>query len=46
VWSTQVIEPSEMKALGVTRPHTAHCMADGDVLISTMADENDQNKGM
>ncbi|KAF6034625.1 hypothetical protein EB796_007065 [Bugula neritina] len=40
-----VIEPSEMKALGVTRPHTAHCMADGDVLISTMADENDQNKG-
>lgn len=41
----QVVEPSEMKRLGVSRPHTSHCMANGDVLVSTMGDEHDNNKG-
>ncbi|XP_067951504.1 methanethiol oxidase-like isoform X1 [Watersipora subatra] len=40
-----VVEPSEMKALGCSRPHTNHCMKNGDVLVSTLGDENDSNKG-
>ena len=42
---TQVVEPSELLALGVSHPHTSHCMANGDVLISTMGDETEAGKG-
>merc|ERR1711892_549539 len=31
----KVIEPWEMHAYGVGTPHTTHCLADGDVMIST-----------
>ena len=41
----QVVEPSELLALGVSHPHTSHCMANGDVLISTMGDETEAGKG-
>ena len=27
-----------MHAFGVSTPHTAHCLADGNVMISTMGD--------
>lgn len=33
-----MIEPEEMHSAGVSAPHTAHCLADGDVMISTMGD--------
>ena len=32
----QVIEPWELHALGVGTPHTTHCLADGNVMISTL----------
>lgn len=41
----QVVEPEELLALGVSHPHTSHCMANGDVLISTMGDEKEDGKG-
>merc|ERR1712001_13344 len=31
----KVIEPWEMHAHGVSTPHTTHCLADGNVMIST-----------
>ena len=40
------MEPEELKNLGYSRPHTAHCMKSGDVLISTMGDVNDKAKGV
>jgi len=40
-----VVEPEELLALGVSHPHTSHCMANGDVLISTMGDEKEDGKG-
>jgi len=39
----KVIEPWEMHALGVGSPHTTHCLADGNVMISTMGDGPDKN---
>jgi hypothetical protein len=32
----QVIEPWEVHRLGVSSPHTVHCLPTGDVLISTL----------
>lgn len=29
----------------VSTPHTAHCLADGNIMISTMGDRNDNGKG-
>jgi len=34
----KIIEPWEMHAYGVATPHTTHCLADGDVMISTLSD--------
>jgi len=34
----KVIEPWELHALGVGTPHTTHCLADGNVMISTLSD--------
>jgi len=39
----KVIEPWELHALGVGTPHTTHCLADGDVMISTMGDGPNKN---
>jgi len=39
----KVIEPWEMHKHGVSQPHTTHCLADGNVLISTMGDGPDRN---
>jgi len=39
----KVIEPWEVHALGVSTPHTTHCLADGDVMISTMGDGPEKN---
>jgi len=39
----KVIEPWEMHAHGVSTPHTTHCLADGNVMISTLGDGPDKN---
>ena len=39
----KVIEPWEMHAHGVGTPHTTHCLADGNVMISTLSDGPEKN---
>jgi len=39
----KIIEPWEMHALGVGTPHTTHCLADGNVMISTLSDGPKKN---
>ena len=39
----KVIEPWEMHAFGVSTPHTTHCLADGNVMISTLGDGPGKN---
>ena len=39
----KVIEPWEMHAHGVSTPHTTHCLADGNVMISTLGDGPGKN---
>jgi len=41
----KVIEPSEMEGRDLCAPHTTHCIPSGEVLISTMGDKNENNKG-
>jgi len=39
----KVIEPWELHRMGVSNPHTTHCLADGQVMISTMGDGPEGN---
>lgn len=39
------MEPEELHKVGVTTPHTAHCLASGHVMISTMGDANGNGLG-
>uniref|UniRef100_A0A915M3U2 Methanethiol oxidase n=1 Tax=Meloidogyne javanica TaxID=6303 RepID=A0A915M3U2_MELJA len=41
---TKTIEPKQLFDLGVGFPHTAHCLADGTIMISTLGDERDSPK--
>jgi len=41
----KVIEPWEVHAQGVSSPHTTHCLADGNVMISTMGDGKGKGNG-
>uniref|UniRef100_A0A336MLL8 CSON001628 protein n=1 Tax=Culicoides sonorensis TaxID=179676 RepID=A0A336MLL8_CULSO len=41
----KVIDKSVMESHNVSAPHTTHCLANGNVMISTMGDKNDKNKG-
>lgn len=41
----KVIEPEEVKAKGLSTPHTTHCLASGDVMISCIGDETGENSG-
>jgi selenium-binding protein 1 len=40
-----VIEGAELKKLGLSFPHTTHCLADGNVMISTLGDADGKAKG-
>uniref|UniRef100_A0A7E4V731 Methanethiol oxidase n=1 Tax=Panagrellus redivivus TaxID=6233 RepID=A0A7E4V731_PANRE len=40
----RVIEPEELAAVNVSFPHTAHCLADGNIMISTLGDAEENNK--
>ena len=42
---TQIIEPKELRDLDLSAPHTLHCLADGDVMVSTMGDAQRRAKG-
>jgi len=39
----KIIEPWEMHAYGVATPHTTHCLADGNIMISTLSDGPEKN---
>ena len=42
----QVVEPDEVKQkAGLTAPHTSHCLANGQVMISAMGDTEGKAKG-
>lgn len=41
----QVIDGSEMRSFNCSFPHTAHCLATGEIMISTMGDKNENGKG-
>ncbi|EEC08930.1 selenium-binding protein, putative, partial [Ixodes scapularis] len=40
-----VLEPEEMHKLGLATPHTPHCLANGNIMISTMGDPQGNGKG-
>lgn len=41
----KVIQPKELHDMNVSAPHTLHCLADGNVMISTMGDAKGEAKG-
>ncbi|KAL9898653.1 methanethiol oxidase [Glossina fuscipes fuscipes] len=41
----KVIDGSVLKSHNVTAPHTAHCLANGNIMISTMGDAEGNAKG-
>eukprot|EP01025_Chloroclados_australasicus_P027976 TRINITY_DN2769_c0_g1_i1.p1 TRINITY_DN2769_c0_g1~~TRINITY_DN2769_c0_g1_i1.p1 ORF type:complete len:475 (-),score=66.07 TRINITY_DN2769_c0_g1_i1:402-1826(-) len=41
----KVIQPEEVKTLGLSAPHTSHCLPSGEIMISTLGDENGGSKG-
>ncbi|KAH9409076.1 hypothetical protein TYRP_011351 [Tyrophagus putrescentiae] len=41
----QVIEPEALHRLGVSAPHTTHCLPSGQLMISCLGDETGANKG-
>ncbi|XP_053406934.1 methanethiol oxidase-like isoform X3 [Mercenaria mercenaria] len=43
---SKVVEPSEMRdKAGLTVPHSTHCLASGEIMISCMGDSDGNNKG-
>ncbi|KAK5642132.1 hypothetical protein RI129_008299 [Pyrocoelia pectoralis] len=41
----ETIEPSELSALDLSYPHTTHCLPSGEIMISTMGDNQENGKG-
>ncbi|PSN38126.1 Selenium-binding protein 1-A [Blattella germanica] len=41
----KVVEGELLRALNISTPHTAHCLASGEVMISTMGDKHGNGKG-
>nr|AYD88369.1 selenium-binding protein [Achaea janata] len=41
----KVIDGSEMRSFNCSFPHTTHCLATGDIMISTMGDKDENGKG-
>ncbi|KAI1709713.1 56kDa selenium binding protein (SBP56) domain-containing protein [Ditylenchus destructor] len=41
----KTIEGSELEKNGVSWPHTAHCLADGNIMVSTMGNAAGENQG-
>jgi selenium-binding protein 1 len=40
-----VIEGELLRALNVATPHTTHCLASGEIMISVLGDKNGNGKG-
>ncbi|KOB73990.1 putative selenium-binding protein, partial [Operophtera brumata] len=40
-----VIDGSEMRSFNCSFPHTTHCLATGEIMISTMGDKEENGKG-
>lgn len=40
----QVIDSSEMRGLDCGTPHTSHCLATGEIMISVMGDKEGNSK--
>lgn len=40
-----MVNGKKMLENDVSTPHTTHCLASGQVMISTLGDRNDNNKG-
>ena len=46
-WYVQVVEPDEIKKKAkLSYPHTSHCLANGQVMISAMGDVDGNAKGI
>ncbi|XGW30027.1 hypothetical protein V3C99_009219 [Haemonchus contortus] len=45
IYLVKAIEPVEVHKQGISFPHTSHCLADGNIMISTLGDENGNHKG-
>lgn len=44
--SAQTIEPEDIgKQTGLTQPHTTHCLANGEIMISCLGDYNNKGEG-
>jgi len=42
----QIVEPEEMhQKANASTPHTTHCLASGEIMISTMGDRNKDGRG-
>uniref|UniRef100_A0A914HXL3 Methanethiol oxidase n=1 Tax=Globodera rostochiensis TaxID=31243 RepID=A0A914HXL3_GLORO len=41
----KIVETDKLAAFGVSFPHTAHCLADGSVMVSTIGDERSEGRG-
>ncbi|KAL4715885.1 hypothetical protein ACJJTC_014617 [Scirpophaga incertulas] len=41
----KVIDGKEMRSFNCTFPHTTHCLATGEIMISTMGDKDENGKG-
>ncbi|XP_072947344.1 methanethiol oxidase [Epargyreus clarus] len=41
----KVIDGSEMRSFNCSFPHTTHCLANGEIMISTMGDKDENGKG-
>ncbi|XP_053606515.1 methanethiol oxidase isoform X2 [Plodia interpunctella] len=41
----KVIDGREMRSFNCSYPHTAHCLATGEIMISTMGDKDENGKG-
>ncbi|XP_067001027.2 methanethiol oxidase [Anabrus simplex] len=41
----KVIEPDALKKLNVSYPHTSHCLASNEIMISTLGDKDGNGKG-
>ncbi|CAJ0572480.1 unnamed protein product, partial [Mesorhabditis spiculigera] len=39
------IEPKKLHDLGVSFPHTSHCLANGKIMVSTLGDKDGGNRG-
>uniref|UniRef100_A0AC35U8N2 Methanethiol oxidase n=1 Tax=Rhabditophanes sp. KR3021 TaxID=114890 RepID=A0AC35U8N2_9BILA len=41
----KIVEPETLSKFNVTFPHTSHCLADGNIMISTLGDNDYNNRG-